>query len=191
MDYEQIYTEGISKITDVDFRYAKALGKSIKLFGFSRMTDDGVTAWTAPVMIGPDNPLYAVSGVINGILVESDMLGRTLLPGSGAGKLRPGRAVVAAIIEAVLNPEGNRSFGWGAERAALTDFDDSIHRYFVRIEGKSETVLKKAREAFGDTELTEVDDLDEFALITPEMKESDYRQKAQGLPVVAMIRVEL
>ncbi len=190
VDYEQIHTEGISGITDVDFRYAKFIGKSIKLFGYSRVDGGSITAWTAPVMIGPENPLYAVSGVINGILIDSDMLGQTLLTGSGAGKLPTGSAVVSDIIEAVLNPEGSRSFGWGDERAVLTGFDDSIHRYFVRINGKDEATIMKAREVFGDFEPIEFDDLSEFALLTPEMKESDYQSRAAELPVAAMIRVE-
>ncbi len=75
VNYEDIHTEGITKITDVDFRYAKELGTSVKLLGTSRIVGEKVYTKVTPVMIGKEHPLYAVSGVYNGILVKSDMLG--------------------------------------------------------------------------------------------------------------------
>ncbi len=190
VDYEQIYTEGISAVTDTDFRYASELGKVIRLFGCSRIKDGSVEAWTAPVMIGPEHPLSAVGGVLNGILVESDMLDQTLLCGSGAGKLPTGSAVVADIIEALRTPGGDRTFGWSAERAIIDDFDDSVHSYFIRLAGNDDKIKAKARDAFGNVTPIELEGLDEFAIVTGPMSEADYRQKAQDLPVNAMIRVE-
>ena len=67
VDFEDIQTEGITKITDVDFKYADKMGTSIKLFGTSRMNGDQVFAWVAPLMIGKSHPLYAVNDVFNGI----------------------------------------------------------------------------------------------------------------------------
>lgn len=78
VDYEDIYTEGITRITDMDFRYAKKMGMSVKLLGISRIRNGEVYARVAPVMIGKEHPLYAVSGVYNGILVKSDMLGTSM-----------------------------------------------------------------------------------------------------------------
>ena len=74
VNYEAISTEGITKITDVDFKYADKLGTSVKLFGTSRLDGDEVHAWVAPVMIGKDHPLYAVNDVFNGIMVKGNML---------------------------------------------------------------------------------------------------------------------
>ena len=56
VNYEDIPTEGITKITDVDFKYAEKLGRSVKLFGSSRIEGDKVTAFVAPVMVGPEHP---------------------------------------------------------------------------------------------------------------------------------------
>ena len=74
VDFEDIQTEGITKITDVDFKYADKMGTSIKLFGTSRMNGDQVFAWVAPLMIGKSHPLYAVNDVFNGIMVKGNML---------------------------------------------------------------------------------------------------------------------
>ena len=100
---KDIHTEGITSISDVDFKYAEKLGTSVKLFGSSRIKDGEIHAWVAPVMIGKDHPLYSVSDVFNGILVKGNMLGTSMFYGSGAGMLPTASAVIADIIEAVQN----------------------------------------------------------------------------------------
>ena len=79
VDYEDIYTEGITRITDIDFKYAEKMGTSIKLFGTSRIKDGKVNAFVAPVMIQKNNPLYSVNDVFNGIMVKGNMLGVSCL----------------------------------------------------------------------------------------------------------------
>ena len=78
MDYEDIYTEGITKITEVDIDYAKKLGASIKLLGTSQMIDGRVYSMVAPFMIDEEHPLKNVNGVFNGIYIDGNMLGGTL-----------------------------------------------------------------------------------------------------------------
>lgn len=115
VNYEDIYTEGITKITDIDFKYAEKMGTSIKLFGTSRIKDGKVSAYVAPVMISKNNPLYSVNDVFNGIVVKGNMLGTSMFYGSGAGKLPTASAVVADIIEAVQNIDKNVPLGWTDE----------------------------------------------------------------------------
>ena len=64
VDYEDIYTEGITKITDKDITYAKALNASIKIFGTSKKVDDKVYAMVAPMMIDSKHPLYSVNDLM-------------------------------------------------------------------------------------------------------------------------------
>ncbi|MDE5950592.1 MAG: homoserine dehydrogenase, partial [Acetatifactor sp.] len=87
VSYENIYTEGISKITADDFVYARAAGRSIKLLAMSKDTPEGTLAMVAPCMITPENPLYMVSGVFNAVCVRGNMLGDSMYYGKGAGKL--------------------------------------------------------------------------------------------------------
>ena len=63
VDYEDIYTEGISKITATDIKYAKAMGQMIKLLAVSRKVDGSFYAMVSPVLVGPSDPLYSVNGV--------------------------------------------------------------------------------------------------------------------------------
>lgn len=189
VNYEDISTEGITKITDVDFKYADKLGTSVKLFGTSRMDGEEVHAWVAPVMIGKDHPLYAVNDVFNGIMVKGNMLGTSMFYGSGAGKLPTASAVIADIMEAVENADHHVALGWSSERLTIADQKTSVHRYFVRVEGTGEELEKAAASIFGNAEIVKLDTLnDEFALLTGEMSEAAYADCAAALEKTAKIR---
>lgn len=178
--YEDIYTEGITKITDVDFCYAEKMGASVKLLGSSRVNDGRVYAWVAPVMIGASHPLYAVSDVFNGILVKGNMLGTSMFYGSGAGKLPTASAVVADMIEAVQNKDRNISLGWSDEKLEIADMEMSAHRYFVRIGGDPEVIGEKAKEFFDSAELICLDGMDEFALLTEVQNEKCFKERFEA-----------
>lgn len=179
--YEDIYTEGITGITDIDFKYADRMGTSVKLFGSSRIEGDQVHAWVAPVMIGKDHPLYAVSDVYNGILVKGNMLGVSMFYGSGAGKLPTASAVVADVIEAVKNPDRNIPMGWSGERQTIAPMESSEHRYFVRIAGTSEERKAAVREAFGQVEELQLQGMHEFAVLTEVMNEAAFKKAVEKL----------
>jgi homoserine dehydrogenase len=191
VNFEDIYTEGITKITDLDFRYAEKLGASVKLFGSSEIDASGVHAWVAPVMIGKSHPLYSVSDVYNAVLVKSNMLGASMYYGSGAGKLPTASAVVTDIIEIVQNVDRNVPLGWTCERQQIAPMEASVHQYFVRIAGNASEKLAAVQAAFGDVTVMELENLKEFAVLTGSMTEADYRAKADGLEVVQMIRAEI
>ena len=99
VNYEEIYTEGITKITAADFLYAKQMDKSIKLLAMSRDREDGFFAMVAPFMISRSHPLYSVSGVFNAIYVHGNMLGDSMYYGRGAGKLPTASAVVSDVVD--------------------------------------------------------------------------------------------
>lgn len=181
VNYEHIYTEGITKITDVDFAYAESLGTSIKLLGSSRMEKGAAHAFVAPVMIGRDHPLYSVSDVYNGILVKGNMLGTSMFYGSGAGKLPTASAVIADIIEALKNEDQHVDLGWDDQSLSISSMDTMSFRYFVRIKGIAAKRLKEVEEVFGKVEGIELDHMDEFAFLTEVMTEKEYDRKAKEL----------
>ena len=86
VDFQDIHTEGITKITATDIRYAKALGRSIKLLASSYQTGDSYCALVAPFMLEPTHPLYNVNDVFNAVFVHGNVLGDAMFYGSGAGK---------------------------------------------------------------------------------------------------------
>lgn len=179
VDFEDIYTEGITKITDVDFKYAKKMGKSIKLFGKSKKVDGKCYAMVAPFMIDSDNPLYSVNGVLNGILVKGDVIGDVMFYGSGAGKYPTASAVVADIVDEAKHLNTNIMTLWSSKKLEIDDIKTDENRYFVRISGNADERFKEINEIFGNAEIiTLVDEPDEFAVLTEVMSEETYEGKA-------------
>ncbi len=178
VNFEDIYTEGITRITDIDFKYAEKMGTSVKLFGSSRMAGGKVNAFVTPVMIQKNNPLYSVNDVFNGIMVKGNMLGTSMFYGSGAGKLPTASAVVADIIEAAQNLERSLAVGWSSEKQAIESMDLARFRYFVRVAGSYRNKEEDIKRIFGKVEVVELYDMDEFAVLTAEMSEGEFKAAA-------------
>ena len=126
VDYNDIYTEGITKITVEDFKYADSIGATIKLVGTGKMTDGKISAMVTPVMIKAGHPLYTVDDVFNGIYVRGNMLGDSLFYGKGAGKLPTASAVAADVVEAVRNLHNNVPIIWSSDKQHVTDYKDVV-----------------------------------------------------------------
>lgn len=190
VDFEEIYTEGITKITDIDFKYAKKLNCSIKIFGRCLKDGDQFFASVSPVMIGNDHPLYSVEGVLNGILVRGNVIGDVMFFGSGAGKLPTASAVVADIVDAVKHLNTNIMTIWSSKKLKLASMSESKSKFFVRVE-KSENIEAQIEELFGKVEIINVEDLsNEFGFITNEMTEQSFADTITKLEgVLTRIRV--
>ena len=191
VNYEDIYTEGITGISDVDFRYADKMGMSVKLFGSSSMGEDNlVKAYVAPIMIDRNHPLYMVSDVYNGIMVTGNMLGETMYYGSGAGKLPTASAVAADIIDAAKHVNRNVPMGWNSERQATAPMEANEFRYFIRMAGQPEERLGSLMELDPEEAVT-LEGMDEFAVVTRPMLEADFKELTAGLDgLIKFIRVE-
>ena len=85
MQFDKAYTEGITKLTREDIRYAEQLGYRVKLLGITKRTDKGVELRVHPTLI-PEKRLFAnVNGAMNAVVVKGDSVGPTLYYGAGAG----------------------------------------------------------------------------------------------------------
>jgi homoserine dehydrogenase len=99
LQFEKVYTEGITKITRLDVDYAEKLGYRIKHLGIARKTGEGIELRVHPTLI-PERRLIAnVNGVMNAVLVKGDAVGPTLYYGAGAGADPTASAVVADVID--------------------------------------------------------------------------------------------
>src|SRR5262245_2873964 len=99
MQFPKAYTEGISKLTQEDIRYAEELGYRIKLLGITKKTKSGIELRVHPTLV-PERRLIAnVEGVMNGILVKGDAVGPTMYYGAGAGSQPTASAVVADLLD--------------------------------------------------------------------------------------------
>ena len=101
LQFDKAYTEGISKLTTADVRYAEAFGYRIKHLGIARRTADGVELRVHPTLIPADRLIANVNGVMNAIMVNGDAVGSTLYYGAGAGAEPTASSVVADVIDVV------------------------------------------------------------------------------------------
>ncbi len=194
VDFEDIYCEGITKITVEDMKYAKKMGTTIKLLASSRRyAGNRLHAIVAPCMLYPDHPLYNVNGVFNAIFVHGNVLGDAMFYGSGAGKLPTASAVVADVVDAAKHLHTNIMTMWDSKKLQLEDKADAKRRFFVRMKGDAGTLLPELKESFGEIEVVQVEGMDdEFGFVTPVIMEGDYETRAKIYEdeILHMIRIE-
>ncbi len=188
VDFEEIHTEGITKITAEDIKYAKAMGRKIRLLGSSYKTGDAYCAMVAPFMLAAESPLYSVNGVFNAIFVKGNMLGDAMFYGSGAGKLPTASAVVGDIIDIAKRQDAQDTFEWSAEKMELSDYRQLKSRYFVRTTDDKQTV----EAVFGTVSYVEAEGITgEVAFVTDQIDGFAFEEAYEKLPgIVQSIRVK-
>ena len=191
VDFETIHTEGITKITTEDMKYAKTMDMAIKLLASSKREGESFSAIVAPMLLSKNHPLCNVNDVFNAIFVRGNMLGDAMFYGSGAGKLPTASAVVADVVDAAKHLHRTVVTRWESNTLELVPNADAKRRFFVRIHGEESVLKSRVDEVFGQVEFVKADDVEgEFAVITGEMTEAEYAQKAEEMPeVVKMIRM--
>lgn len=100
---DDIYVEGISKITPLDIEFAGQFGYKIKLLAISKNRGDAVEARVHPTMIPADNILASVNGALNAITITGDAVGDILLYGRGAGMMPTASAIVSDVVDIARN----------------------------------------------------------------------------------------
>lgn len=187
--FEEIQTEGISKISTADFAYAQKLGCVVKLLATSFKKDEKVYAITAPFLIDSTHPLYNVNDVLNGIYINGNVIGDVMFFGAGAGKLPTASAVVADVVDCVKHKGRNVMTLWSYEKLELGSPMEVERTFFVRINDKS--VLEKAKEAFKAEKVVTVDGLEnEFGLVTGSMTEQAFAQAAAQFDIAGKLRFD-
>ncbi len=187
VDFEDIHTEGITKITATDIRYAKTMGRAIKLLASSHKVGDGYVAMVAPFLLPATHPLYNVNDVFNAIFVHGNVLGDAMFYGSGAGKLPTASAVVADIVDMAKHLDTNIAVEWSSKKLELVDYRNVENCYFVRTSADE----KRIEEVFGEVSYVTAEGVSgETGFVTARMSEADYENKAAELgSVLQMIRV--
>ncbi len=188
VDFEDIYTEGITKITAEDMKYAEAMKSAIKLLAMGNRQGDKFFAMVAPRMINRNHPLYSVNDVFNGILVKGNMVGDVMFYGRGAGKLPTASAVVADIVDAAKHEGTNIMTLWSSKKLELSSCDEAENVFFVRVPAEEK---EAAQATFGNVkEVTAEGVTGEFAFVTEKMTEAAFAEKSKKVTVKNRIRVE-
>ena len=187
VDFEDIHTEGITKITPTDIKYAQAMGRAIKLLATSKKGPKGYTAIVAPFLLPASHPLYAVNGVFNAIFVHGNVLGDAMFYGSGAGKLPTASAVVADVVEMAKNLDKNIPIEWSSKKLELVDYREWENRFFIRTTADKVAVER----VFGTVTYVQAEGVTgELGFVTEKISEGDCERKEAELGnILQKIRV--
>lgn len=138
---KDVPTEGIRGVTRADMSIADKLGYRLKLLGRARAVGDKVSVYVAPHLVGAENLLAIVNGVMNGVVIRGNAVGDVVLCGAGAGKLPTASAVVADVIDEVKHLHSRRWISWGGGDSEYTTSSDSLESaFYIRTAASRERI---------------------------------------------------
>ena len=134
---EDIFVEGIEKLSRVDIQFAADLGYVIRLLGVIHLSeDDQIEVRVQPSLVADDHILASVKGVYNAILVRGDVVGETLFYGSGAGQDPTSSSVISDLADAAANidcPQRRKGFVPHGLYGEPLPVNDSVSQYYLRL----------------------------------------------------------
>lgn len=193
VDYNEIYTEGITKITSKDIEIVRSMNSVIKLIAKSERKNGKISVMVSPLIIDNDHSLSHVEDVFNAIEVQGDAIGTAMFYGRGAGKLPTASAVVADIIDIVKNQERKYTEIWKrSKKNNLLKFEDSSSKFLIRVKVRNPDEAKGyINEKFNKPKYIILDNKeskDELIYITKSILESDIKMKIKDMNNIASIK---
>ena len=206
-----VFHEGITRLRTRDFQYARELGYAIKLLGIATSDNGSVQARVHPAFVHEDAMIAKVDGVLNAVEIQTDLAGKLLFHGAGAGSMPTTSAVIANIVDIARNLAGNVTpppIGELSERTRVQPMSELRTRYYIRLTATDRPgvlaqvggVLANRNISIASAIQKETDEVAqraEIVLMTHRANESDMQQAIQeleALDTVAevgnMVRVE-
>lgn len=151
--FDDVYTEGITKITADDIAYAKEFDSVIKLLGVAHNTEGGIEVGVYPMLLNKEHPLASVRDSFNAVFVHGDAVDDAMFYGRGAGELPTASAVMGDIIDVARNIEygcNGRISCTCYRETPIKKFDEVENKFFLRMQVKNQPgVLASIATVFG------------------------------------------
>ena len=174
VNWRNVPTEGITKITKSDVKFAEKYHAVIKLVGMAKINDGKVYSRVCPMVIPSGHQLSEVNDVFNAILVKGDSIGDVMFYGRGAGKLPTASAVVADVIDAAKHIHINKLITWkAAKEDFMIDPETASCQYFVRANAENVIDSFPGAENLGGEN-------GEWFFVTQDMTEADFKDAFAG-----------
>ena len=134
LQFNQVYTKGISGITTEDIIHANELDYTIKHLGIAKRTGNSIELRVHPTLVSNKQLIAQVDGVMNAVMVKSNALGTSLYYGAGAGDEATASAVIADLNDIINNQTSNHILGWKSQQKLTVIDNDEIHsEFFLRL----------------------------------------------------------
>lgn len=200
--FSQVYTEGITKITADDIRYAKEFGYVIKLLGVARNTPDGIEVKVHPMLIEENHPLAGVRDAFNAVFVHADAMDDAMFMGRGAGQLPTASAVMGDVVDVMRNIVHGCCGRVGCscyKELKVKNIEDTSSKFFMRIKAADKPgVLANISSVLGNNDVciaqvvqkSRKDGIAELVIITDEVEERNFNDALsifKGMSVVKEI----
>lgn len=191
VSFEDVTTEGITKISAQDIRYAKEMGCTIKLIGMAHSDGASIEAYVAPMLIPCGHPLAAVNDSYNAVFVRGDAVDDAMFQGRGAGELPTASAVVGDVFEVarnILHDCCSRISCTCYKHLPVIPMDDVYSRYFLRVEVEDRIgVLAELADVFARHRVSveqiiqkqKTGESTEIVVITDKVREGDFKKAVQ------------
>lgn len=209
LQFDKVYTEGITKITREDVQYANELGYRIKHLGIAKRQENGIELRVHPTLIPYKRLIANVDGVMNAVLVKADAVGATLYYGAGAGAEPTASAVVADLVDIVRaltsDPENrvpHLAFQPNAlSNVAVMPVEEIETAYYLRMTALDRKgVLAQVTSLLSDNDISieaivqkQVGDADSVTIVilTHNVKEASVNQAIQNIEALEGIEGEV
>ncbi|MFH1647400.1 MAG: homoserine dehydrogenase [Chloroflexota bacterium] len=199
---QDIYREGISRLTSRDFRYARDLGFTIKLLAIAKESGGAIEARVHPVFLPEESFLAKVDGVYNAVQVETDLAGKVLFMGQGAGPLPTSSAVIADVVASarkIVLGIGSVSVGKAVSSKRIRPMEEIETQYYIRLSAADRPgVLARIATVFGDNEISissaiqpesaDVAQTAEIVIMTHPAREKDMQRALRELEKLDVVR---
>ena len=199
---QDVYIEGISRLTARDFRYATELGYVIKLVAIAKNNGDQLEIRVHPALIPQETPLAKIDGVLNAVEIEGDLVGKVLFQGQGAGSMPTTSAIIGNVLEVASNIISKlpiKDFVPLDKEKDLKSIADLSTRYYIRttvsdragVLAQMATILGNLQISIASVIQKEVDPNDqtaELVITTHISRESDVQEAMKELEKLDVVR---
>ncbi len=194
---DNIHTEGITKITLNDVKYAASYNSVIKLIGDVKFLEDGkLDIFVAPMIINRKSQLANIDNEFNGIMVRGDCTDDVVFYGKGAGSMPTASAVVADVIDCCKHLKARKYLFWAdSNNENVLPYNESRTAVYLRLSSSDKnSSLAEIKELFGEVVTLSIpnEPQDEFAVVTGEFTIGEIKEKLSALKnsyVLSSIRV--
>ena len=200
--FPQVYTEGITKISADDIRYAKEFGYVIKLLGLARNTPEGIEVKVHPMLIDENHPLAGVKDAFNSVFVHADAMDDAMFMGRGAGQMPTASAVMGDVVDVMRNLVYNCCGRVGCscyKQLPVKQIGETKSKFFLRIHAQDKPgVLANIASVLGNNgvsiaqvvQKSRKGGIAELVIITDEVQENNFNDAMtifSGMSVVKEI----
>lgn len=191
---DDVYIEGITKISASDIRYAREMGCDIKLLGVARNTPEGIEAYVCPMLIPSSHPLASVNDSYNAVFVRGDAVQDAMFFGRGAGEMPTASAVMGDVFDIIRNIQADCCARIGCtcyKNLPVKKMEDVYNRYFLRMQVEDRCgVLAEMTAIFAEYNVSVAQIVQkekmareraEVVVITDSVREGDFRKAVEEL----------